>query len=355
MANEPTYFDLTIRGQVRLERVKSAEVRDFLKLYPKLERQIRRAIGDLNKDFSELTKRELREFIALIRDEQTALYVSAVENYLSDANKIAALSLNQEVLNLQRTVDLSDTSLRVFTRKQTFSKVANRPMSANGKLLQSYIDDMTKTEIKRINNTISQGWVQGETNQQITQRLIGTKARNYKDGILDTSRRNAETIVRTATQHVSNTARQELWEANTDVLNGYEYLATLDRKTSVKCRSLDGKKFEFGKGPIPPIHPRCRSTTVPLLNEKYSFLEGGGTRSAEFGPVKEETTYYEWLKRQNKDVQVEALGPKRAKLFRDGGLSAEKFSELQFDKNFDPLTLDDMRELEPEAFEKAGL
>jgi len=121
------------------------------------------------------------------------------------------------------------------------------------------------------------------------------------------------------------------------------------------CQSLDQREFEVGKGPTPPIHVRCRSTTIAVISEEFDFLKGGRTRSAEFGPVKGDKSYFDWLKRQNKSVQSEALGPTRAKLFSEGGLSAEKFSALQLDKNFAPLTLDEMQALEPLAFKKAGL
>ncbi len=42
-------------------------------------------------------------------------------------------------------------------------------------------------------------------------------------------------------------------------------------------------------------------------------------------------------------------------LFRKGGLSAERFAELNLGKNFEPLTLEQMKELEPVAFARAGL
>ncbi|MFP3663054.1 hypothetical protein SB768_31970, partial [Burkholderia sp. SIMBA_043] len=53
--------------------------------------------------------------------------------------------------------------------------------------------------------------------------------------------------------------------------------------------------------------------------------------------------------------QDATLGPVRGKLFRDGGLTAERFAALQLDKNFKPLTLDQLKELEPLAFERARL
>jgi hypothetical protein len=36
-------------------------------------------------------------------------------------------------------------------------------------------------------------------------------------------------------------------------------------------------------------------------------------------------------------------------------LTAERFASLQLDKNFKPLTLDQMKGLEPLAFERAGI
>ena len=49
-----------------------------------------------------------------------------------------------------------------------------------------------------------------------------------------------------------------------------------------------------------------------------------------------------------------AIGPVRGKLLRNGGLSADRFSELQLGQNFQPLTLEQMQELEPLAFKRAG-
>lgn len=66
-------------------------------------------------------------------------------------------------------------------------------------------------------------------------------------------------------------------------------------------------------------------------------------------------SYYDWLKQQPAAFQDKAIGPVRSKLFREGGLSIERFSELQLDRNFKPLTLLQMKALEPLAFVRAGL
>ena len=57
------------------------------------------------------------------------------------------------------------------------------------------------------------------------------------------------------------------------------------------------------------------------------------------------------LKNQSKEFQVDVLGEKRAKLFRDGNLHLDRFT----DSKGNTLTLDELRKKEPMAFDKAGL
>lgn len=351
--NEP-YIDLAIKRQVILERLKSGEVSNFSKEIKNLEKLIRRTLFELDGDFSNLSRTKLNNLLRLLQNDQGAIFKTAVSSLIKRSGEIAAVYMAQELIDLNNTIDLRGTLLNEFTKKDIFKRVIRRPLSTDGDLLEPWLNKFTNREIGRVSNAIRMGHSQGLTNQEMVQRLIGTKSRNFQNGLIQTTRRNASTIVRTSVQHVASAARQEVWEANKDVLKGYQFLATLDRTTSRICRNLDQQEFEFGKGPIPPVHPNCRSTTTPILNDKFSFLSKGSTRSSEQGQVSASTKYYDWLKRQNKASQVQVLGPTRAKLFRDGGLTAERFRQLEFDKNFAPLTLKEMRKIEPEAFEKAG-
>lgn len=355
MAKSPAYNDLAIKRQVLLERLKSGQVRDFAKTIKEIEKLIRSTLAGLEEDIGTLSRTKLNKLLSELRRDQVAVFATGTAVLSKDLADISALYSAQEVLDLKVTVDLRGTKLDSFTKKETFAKVVKRPLTTDGQLLDPWIKDFTNKEVTRVNNVIRAGHAQGKTNQDLIRQVIGTKARNYKDGVLQTTRRNASTVVRTSVQHVASAARQDIWEANKGVIDRYEFLATLDRITSTQCRSLDGQIFEFGKGPIPPIHPNCRSTTTPVLNEKYSFLSEGETRSGETGPVSADQSYYDWLKNQTPEAQKVALGPTRAKLFQDGGMSAERFRKLQFDSNFEPLTLSEMEVLEPEAFKRAGL
>jgi len=177
---------------------------------------------------------------------------------------------------------------------------------------------------------------------------------------MNLSKRDAEIIARTSLQHVSSQARESVWKRNSDIIKKVRIVATLDNRTTQICRSLDGQEFPLDSGPRPPFHIRCRTSTTAVLDDRFAVLDKGATRAARDAegkhisvPAKE--TYYDWLKRQPAGFQDEAIGKTRGKLLREGGLSSQRFAELQLGKRFEPLTLKEIRRLDELAFIKAGL
>jgi len=94
------------------------------------------------------------------------------------------------------------------------------------------------------------------------------------------------------------------------------------------------------------ITHNCRTSTVSVLDERFKILDEDATRSArdpstgEVYKVDSDQSYYSWLKGQPANVQDSILGPSRG---------------IQLSKNFKPMTLAEMKAIEPIAFEKAGL
>lgn len=77
----------------------------------------------------------------------------------------------------------------------------------------------------------------------------------------------ARRLVRTETTCVANTA--ELYGYKELDIDEYEFSACLDSRTSDLCRELDGKVFKRNSAQagvnLPPMHPFCRSTMLPVL------------------------------------------------------------------------------------------
>ena len=222
-------------------------------------------------------------------------------------------------------------------------------------LLAPFVRHYADAQKTRIAAVVRQGVAQGLTNAQILQRVIGTKKAGYNDGIVGASVRSGDALVRTAVQHVSSVARQAVAEANADIVAGVRMVATLDSRTSSVCRSLDGRVFPVDSGPRPPFHINCRTSFVLVLKAEYAGREAQGKRASAGGAVSDGLSYYEWLGKQPAAFQDEVLGRTRGALFRSGGLSAKQFADLQLDRHFRPRTLEELRELIPEAFRQAGV
>ena len=77
----------------------------------------------------------------------------------------------------------------------------------------------------------------------------------------------ARRLVRTETTCVANMA--ELYGYKELDIDEYEFSTCLDSRTSDLCRELDGKVFKRNSAQagvnLPPMHPFCRSTTLPVL------------------------------------------------------------------------------------------
>lgn len=85
---------------------------------------------------------------------------------------------------------------------------------------------------------------------------------------MNTSYNNAVRLARTEMNHISNKGTMEAYKKS-KVVSEYEYVATLDSRTSDICASMDGKIFKLSEAQsginMPPLHPHCRSTTIPYF------------------------------------------------------------------------------------------
>lgn len=150
--------------------------------------------------------------------------------------------------------------------------------------------------------------------------------------LIPLARREAATIVRTANNAASVISAHTTMINNVDVVDGYQWVSTLDRHTSNVCIARDGEVYPIGpSSPKPPAHWGCRSVIIPKVNPKYDLgadVSGrrpsvGSKGSAEV--VSGRTTYGGWLKKQSAEFQNEVLGVSRAKLFRSGKLTVKDF------------------------------
>ena len=226
---------------------------------------------------------------------------------------------------------------------QTYSLTATQGTMItlpNGKIVEKAFRGIAEDQAERFAQTVRQGLLTGEPTADIARRLkgkldfgdIGPLSRGQvraaglsvqqlqKAGgeLTRVANHQVMTLVRTSVNQVSNAASDQVYKANQDVTQKYRYVATLDSRTSAICRALDGREFEYGKGPMPPQHFNCRSTTVAVVDYEGLGIPppDPGKRAAMGGQVPADQSYGQWLAKQPKKVQDEVLGPGKVPYFK---------------------------------------
>jgi SPP1 gp7 family putative phage head morphogenesis protein len=74
-----------------------------------------------------------------------------------------------------------------------------------------------------------------------------------------------QTTVRTYVLEASNSAAKAVYEANSDILDGWDWLTAHDDRVCPDCEPMDGQHFPMDDDNVPPLHPNCRCTAIPSL------------------------------------------------------------------------------------------
>jgi SPP1 gp7 family putative phage head morphogenesis protein len=196
----------------------------------------------------------------------------------------------------------------------------------NGSTVEKAFRGIATDQAERFSQVVRNGLLTGETTPSIAKRLIGNlqfgeEAKTVRQLVAAGGQATAVAdnqvmaLVRTSINQVANSASMAVYEANQDITKKYRYVATLDSRTSSICAALDGREFEYGKGPMPPQHFNCRSTTVPIIDPDILPPSTIAKRASADGPVPINTSYGQWLKDQPLKTQQDVLGPSKVPYF----------------------------------------
>lgn len=327
--------DLAIKHRIGLNYYSTMVVRKVIALLNRTEMSIVQRLAAV--DAGSIGSQRLETLLTELQAIQHAGALLVQERMNGEVRFLA----DAEARFAARLAGLQSKTLGVFSPipslEQIVAAVNARPFQ--GRFLSGWLDEADAKAQERVRNTVRQGFVEGMTTPKIITALRGTRANRFQDGVLEISRRGAEAMVRTALTHTANVAAQTTWSANKDVVLRWQFIATLDSRTTLVCAGLHGKEFPLGEGPQPPRHINCRSTSVPVLDPIP------GVKPYEI------PSYENWLRAQPAELQDEILGVMKGKLFRDGGLTISDFT----DNKGKVLTLDELRQRDEDAFRKAGL
>lgn len=343
MSADDFILDASTRHQIYVQRFAGGQVKEMLGYLRDLvfQIEIKLAQAETLSQAQKLTTnlREVREILEEGLQAASSNLLTNIEDLAEYEGEFAVKTLNaastiQAKLpenNILRAI-VSQSPMTLLGDNQAQQYLTAR------QAVETYSTKKTNELLRVIQN----GYINGDP--------VGDISRSVRS-VVKRQTRQADALVRTVTNHISAEARSATHRENSDVVIGEEFVATLDSRTTIGCAALDGKVFGFDEPPQVPRHWNCRSVRVAKLNPKYAQPDESGVRSSEFGPVSPKTTYSGWLKKQPKAFQESVLGVERAQLYRNGGLSIDKFTD-DVGRTY---TLDELKRLEPEAFERAGI
>ena len=125
-----------------------------------------------------------------------------------------------------------------------------------------------KTAIKRIDRVVKQGFLLGETNDEIARNLVQASR-----GLI----RDTRAIARTAVMDMSQRAHNEFWDAqDKGVIQLWQFDSTLDYKVCIECAPYDGKEAK-NRNDLPqvPVHPNCRCRILPVTATELELRRSG--------------------------------------------------------------------------------
>ncbi|WP_243246976.1 hypothetical protein [Pseudomonas maioricensis] len=358
--------DESVAHAISLEKYKLGVVRRIIAL---LNRSDARLVSELADALDRLpadsfTVERLDGLLDQVREVNASAYAQVAQELRSGIAELSGYEVDWQHKLLETTLPepvIARFPLVRLAADQVYATAMARPFQ--GRLLSNWASTVEADRMLKIRNAVSSGYLEGKTTDQIIRSVRGTRANGYADGFLERPRQDLATVIRSAVSHTAAFARENLYEANSDIVAAEDWTSTLDTKTSAPCRIRD--KLSYAVGTHKPIghkvpwlqgpgrlHFNCRSTSAPRTK---SWRELGipidemtdRQRASMDGAVPADTDYGQWLERQSDARKLEVLGPARFQMFKDG-----KGLDQFYSPTGEWLTLEQLKERDAKAFAK---
>ena len=366
MKTQEALLNALSQHQAYLYRASSQNVNDLIKIFDQLSNEQLLKLGELLEGLTDSERKALQglNFSSRAKASKNIEEIKAtLSEWFSSLNTELPVIFEQSAIALAvyeagYTVALMGETLKTDGEK-LYQKAKKIPFSG-GQLVDYLFKDISSSLRKKVEYVIRDGFSQGQTNQQIVQRIKGKKALDYKDGILQSERHVIERQVRTARSHVSTSTYIDTYKAL-----GYEYVkvvATLDGRTCKYCASIDGTVYHIDDPLRPrfPVHPHNRTTYVgcdkdgniagmrPFVADSRSVKDiPKNQRDGKIGQVDANTSFPTWFKNQDESFQKTWLGKSKYKLYESGKYPIEKFADPMNKRGY---TLAELKALDKETF-----
>ena len=247
------------------------------------------------------------------------------EGYLEQADAVSAINQISRLMVLKRYIRKQANTIKQYQQTHMERLLINTSALAYNKTIFNisknigFVIDFQKMPQKKINKLLHHNWLgsnfykriqnncgklQDKVESVLTDGILRGKSIDYMaeelTKISHYGKKASEQLVRTEASHFNNQFELEAYK-ELDI-EQYVFLATLDSKTSTACRDLDGKVFPLKAAEegvnFPPMHPRCRSTTMMYYDQDTltNLKRRAKTKNGKKIVLDKFVTYKEWEK-----------------------------------------------------------
>lgn len=320
-------LDESVKHQIALQRLAEGEADSVVRTLNDFDGDIINAIYKRAGSTGLLTDARVSQIIKDVRKINGKAYEGVNTKLKTDMASFADYEARFQAGVVSDALPV-DVTITLPKQKVLKELVTEEPI--HGSLVDEWTEGMEAGRFNRIRQAIRVGVTQGETVSQIAARLRGTKKNNYQDGVFAVSRRSAQSITRTATNHALNQGKDALYGENPDLVPKIMLVAVIDGKTTDYCLSVNGTIYPSDEGPRPPFHINCRTNAVPVLPSADELgLDDLTTRQEDSldGEDPVVPTYEDWLALQDDETVDDIIGPVRRRMFREGKLRQTKYRD----------------------------
>lgn len=221
-----------------------------------------------NKDFSEKANAELRQYNTkmyvsrerMLLQQLSAIMVNGTALTEVELSKYLETSVDREVerqAGILGNVRINPNDVRAIVNADFHGETWSNRLWAD-------MEQTRKTVLKTVQNTLLRGRHPDEFVPELKKKLGVTTS-------------DAKRLLITETARVQTEAQKLHYKETIGDDATIEFVAKLDDRTSDECRHADGNKIKVSEMVagvnVPPLHPYCRSTTVPAVDEIEDELE----------------------------------------------------------------------------------
>lgn len=286
MSTDSETFDAIMRLQVYMEGYKNSRDTSLDAAMSRVARELRGILAQVEEErLSDLTRKEVRDLMARVDAAQSAIYDDLADTELAEYDD-ASFEIGLLISGALIAITGKGKPPPRNPGGQTFT---GSQLGVSGLTPRELFERYVQTAKRDLLDLLNKGYADKLTKQEILRSIVGTKSRNYLDGLLNRNFNRGLTTVRTTLQWLKVRA---VHTAIKGVSDRYRWVSIMDAVTTEICQGRHNNIYTVGKGPLPPAHFNCRSGITPYFG------------SNDYNPP----NFRDWYSAQPEAVQKELLG-----------------------------------------------